>query len=399
MLGEKIYQGQDAMRRISSVEGRRLLELARQQRAQLAGGPLGESWAVVLEALARGYLVADGADSISALIAELDSGGGLRVEDLAIEVSFDDPRGETVVLALAGEQLVASRSALVRELRRLLRAYRGEESLAPVEAAPSAAGEAAPARERAADVPRDAAEGEADEGADARAAGARVELREALSRIGGLLKERLVAAAARTDEELGRAGAAARPRVESAASSVRGRVESALATLREATARAQARATEEGGDGPAPSAAAESAPGAQPKDPESVLAELRHQLGAGPGHGDSRRKLAQAARRFGGDVEAKQGSKLAEAAERFAAWVEDESKGGAAVEGLLGKLAEALESARGQGAAAGEAGEPGVAEPPKRHLHLVRDEPAPSSAETSAATTRGAAGHDKPEGN
>lgn len=394
------------MRRISSVEGRRLLELARQQRAQLVGGPLGESWPVVIEALARGYLAADGADSLSALVAELESGGGLRVEDLAIEVSFDDPRGETVVLALAGEQLVASRSALVRELRRLLRAYRGEEALAPAQPAAETAVESS-SEAKAADVgepsrsSEDAARGEPLEPV----AEARVELREALSRIGGLLKERLVAAAARTDAELGRAGAAVRPQVESAAGSVRERVEGALGALRDAAARAQAREAEARSDEPAPSATAESE-AAQPKDPKALLAELRHQLGAGPGHGDSRRKLAEAARRFGGEGERKEGGKLAAVAERFASWVEDESRGGAAVESLLGRLAEALESARGQAAAsAGEEAVPESAEPPKRHLHLVRDAPPFSSAAPmvqpgdAGEGTHGAKADGKPDDN
>lgn len=372
------------MRRISTVEGRRLLELARQQREQLAGGPLAASWEVVIEALARGYLVADGADSVSALLAELDSGGGLRVEELAIEVSFDDPRGETVVLAFAGEQLVASRSALVRELRRLLRAYRGEEPLAPATPAPDAA--APPERTEASEPGADAAAAEPGEPA----AEARVELREALGRIGALLKERLAAAAAKTDAELASASAAAKPRVESAAGSVKDRVEGALAALRAAAARAQARAAT------APQAGAEGATAgaegrapdqpAQPRDPQELLAELRHQLGAGPGHGESRRKLAEAARRFGGAAEAKEGGKLAAMAERFATWVEDESKGGAAVEGLLGKLAEALESARGgaEGTPAGEASgrepnAPGDGDKPPRHLRLVRDEPSAES--------------------
>lgn len=393
------------MRRSSSVEGRRLLELARQQSAQLAGGPLAESWAVVVEALARGYLAADGADSVSALLGELESGGGLRVEDLAIEVSFDDPRGETAVLSLAGEQLLVSRSALVRELRRLLRAYRGEE--APAEAASALAEDSSgPSGAESSERPPPAeAEPGAEREAGAPVAEARVELRDALSRIGAMLKERLMVAAAKTDAELGRAGAATKQRVESPGGSVRARVEGALGALREAAARAQAHAAE----AEAKHAAAADAPGAAdeagstpaedpaaPRAPRELLTELRHQLGAGPGHGESRRKLAEAARRFGGNADSKEGSTLAAMAERFAAWVEDEAGGGAAVEGLLGKLAEALSSAHGA-AAAGEAaaGEPGVTAPgtgepdagdkPQRHLRLVRDEAAPSSVAPSSA--------------
>ncbi len=400
------------MRRISSVEGRRLLELARQQRAQLTGGALGECWAVVIEALSRGYLAADGADSLSALVAELESGGGMRVEDLAIEVSFDDPRGETVVLALAGEQLLASRSALVRELRRLLRAYRGEEALAPTQTAAGTAdlGTAVQSSSEARHADADVGElsgsgdhapkvvqGEPGEPGEP-VAEARVELREALSRIGGLLKERLVAAAARTDAELERTGAAVGPQVESAADSVRQRVEGALGALRDAAARAQAREAQAHGEESAPSAA-EAPKAALPKDPKALLAELRHQLGAGPGHGDSRRKLAEAARRFGGEGERKEGGKLAAVAERFAAWVEDESRGGAAVEGLLGKLAEALESARAQAAAgAGEDGAREPADPPKRHLHLVRDEPSPPAAAPVARPGSGDVREGGPDG-
>ena len=441
------------MARILSVEGRRLLELARASQAKLGDSPLAASWRAVVEALARGWLTADGPDSLTALIAELDSGGGLRVEDLAIEVSFDDPRGETVLVSLGAEQVLASRSGLVRELRGLLRAVRGDAAGArPVEARDLGADAPAPAPGQEAsaavsvvpsveidEAARAAPSVSLDEAASATPAAdapsldepaaldetvgaARVELRQALNKVGALLKERLQAAAGKTESDLAATTAGTRDQVDGAAAKVRASVDSLVAALRKAVAGGAPDAAGAAAGGPPaleavaagevdpaapsvpsvpPGEAAEvsSDPGtpgagAATPGPFELISELKHRFGAGAGEGESRSRLAEAVRRIGsggGGAEPGARGKLAEVAGKFADWVQSAEGGGAAVESLLHSLGNALTAARqaqeGGAAAPQEDAEPAAApahaesaEPgARRHLRLVKDEPEPGN--------------------
>lgn len=419
------------MSRALSLEGRRLLELARDVGHGLPPGPLAESWDVIVEALARGWLRVDGADSVTALIAELESGGGLRVEDLAIEVSFDDPRGETVIVALGAQGVLASRSGLVRELRRLLRSFRGEpagagaaptpqgereqEPAPQVERHPAPAAVAGAAADDRAVVAR--AESEPEAAAEAasgdelrgearatderwRAAvdsahdtvgAAKGDLRQALARIGAALKERLGEAAARSERGVGEAADEASAGATEAATRLRDRLQELAGAVRKAVHEASAKGAQgpsggdvapaaphgdaaQGGAGASEidDAAAEAAPGGEARQGFELLTELRKQLGAGPGQGEGRVRLADAVRRIGGSVGAAGdgGGKLAESADKLARWISDADGGGALVDSFLEKLGGALERARAEAQAARDPA------PARRapHLRLVEDE-------------------------
>ncbi len=326
------------MPRALNAEERRLLSLATSQLAEIADASVAGAWHVITEALANGWLSPSGRLSLQSLITELAGGGGVSVEEYAIEASQEAGGGDTVIVSFLADRFYVPRAEMLFELRRLQARLRGEaEPATPPRAAAKAEAEpasrpadvaASPDSSAAPDAEADAADAEASDDA-----APTPPLRVApspLSLVPPLPREEEAsdsadAAFADSDSdaadssapstpsrELGRVIDAFAEKLRSGAADKPG---SFLAHIREAMERARAETQQK-------AAAAAAASRAAPDDELSASsAEAKASV----------EKLLQSAR----DIDRGQ---LAEALHHAAEWVKSPERGGAAIDSLLKRL-------------------------------------------------------------
>lgn len=106
-------------------ESARLLELARAQQATIRDPEVRDCWYVIVEAIAHHWLSATGPSAVDRLADEIDSGGGVTVNEYSVDVDYEGGDPSRVVVQLVDERYVCPRAELVYELRRLDASCRG----------------------------------------------------------------------------------------------------------------------------------------------------------------------------------------------------------------------------------------------------------------------------------